>query len=65
MSFAASSGAGHNADILLTPDFRILIGAPGAAEVKVRLGQHGDTCVDNVAASPPGPTPAQARPMCW
>jgi hypothetical protein len=47
MSFAASTDAGHNADILLTPDFRILIGAPGAAEVKVRLGQRGDTCVDN------------------
>jgi hypothetical protein len=43
MSFAT----GLNADILLTPDFRILISAPGAAEVKVRLGQHGDTCVDN------------------
>jgi hypothetical protein len=51
MSFAARSGAGRNADILLTPDFRILIGAPGAAEVKVRLGQRGDTCVDNAAAS--------------
>jgi len=47
MSFAASPAAGYNADILLTPDFRILIGAPGAAEVKVRLGQRGDTCVDN------------------
>jgi hypothetical protein len=43
MSFATS----RNSDILLTPDFRILIGGPGAAEVKVRLGQHGDTCVDN------------------
>jgi hypothetical protein len=49
MSFATS----HNADILLTPDFRILIGAPGAAEVKVRLGQKGDTCVDNSGANAP------------
>jgi hypothetical protein len=47
MSFAASAAAGRNADILLTPDFRVLIAGPGAAEVKVRLGQHGDTCVDN------------------
>ena len=47
MSFAASAAAGRNSDILLTPDFRILIAGPGAAEVKVRLGQHGDTCVDN------------------
>jgi hypothetical protein len=49
MSFATS----HNADILLTPDFRILIGAPGAAEVKVRLGQHGDTCVENAGTNAP------------
>jgi hypothetical protein len=49
LSFAAGFGNGRNADILLTPDFRILIGAAGAAEVKVRLGEHGDTCVDNNA----------------
>lgn len=42
-----SFATGRNADILLTPDFRILIGAPGASDLKVRLGQHGDTCVDN------------------
>ena len=47
MSFAT----GRNSDILLTPDFRILIGGSGAAEVKVRLGQHGDTCVDNSGIS--------------
>jgi hypothetical protein len=46
----ASFATGRNSDILLTPDFRILIGGPGAAEVKVRLGQHGDTCVDNAVA---------------
>ncbi len=46
MSFAT----GRNADFLLTPDFRILIGAPGAVEIKVRLGEHGDTCVDNAGA---------------
>ncbi|MFZ1084416.1 MAG: hypothetical protein WAN35_05590 [Terracidiphilus sp.] len=49
MSFATS----HNADILLTPDFRILVGAPGAAEVKVRLGQKGDTCIDNAGTNAP------------
>jgi hypothetical protein len=43
----ASFATGRNADILLTPDFRILIGGPGAADVKVRLGDNGDTCVDN------------------
>lgn len=45
-----SFATGHNADILLTPDFRILIGGPGTTNLKVRLGQDGDTCVDN-----PGP----------
>ncbi|MGB8259054.1 MAG: hypothetical protein WCE75_01830 [Terracidiphilus sp.] len=53
MSFAASVARGRNADILLTPDFRILIGGPGAAEVMVRLGQRGDTCVDNHGATAP------------
>lgn len=45
MSFAG----GHNADILLTPDFRILVSGPGPVDLKVRLGQHGDTCIDNGA----------------
>ena len=49
----ASFAAGQSADILLTPDFRILIGGPGAVEMKVRLGQHGDTCVDNAGANAP------------
>jgi hypothetical protein len=49
----ASFATGGDADILLTPDFRILIGGPGAAEVKVRLGQHGDTCVDNAGVNAP------------
>jgi hypothetical protein len=61
MSFAASLAAGRNSDILLTPDFRILIAGPGAAEVKVRLGRQGDTCVDNAlipsdGSSSPGAT---------
>ncbi|MGB6973301.1 MAG: hypothetical protein WBD67_01325 [Terracidiphilus sp.] len=43
----ASFATGRNADILLTPDFRILISGPGSANLKIRLGEHGDTCVDN------------------
>jgi hypothetical protein len=43
----------HNSDILMTPDFRILIGGPGAAEVKVRLGTQGDTCIDNAGVNAP------------
>ena len=46
MSFATT----HKADVLLTPDFRILIGGAGASEIKVRLGVGGDTCVDNPGA---------------
>jgi hypothetical protein len=49
----ASFATGQNSDILVTPDFRILIGGPGAAEVRVRLGQHGDTCVDNAGVNAP------------
>lgn len=45
----ASYAAGSNSDVLLTPDFRILIGGPGAVDLKVRLGANGDTCVDNGA----------------
>jgi hypothetical protein len=53
MSFAASTAREKNADTLLTPYFRILIGGPNAADVKVRLGEHGDTCVDNAGANAP------------
>lgn len=49
----ADFATGRNSDVLLTPDFRILIGGPGAADVKVRLGQHGDTCVDNAGINAP------------
>lgn len=53
MSFAASSAREHTADTLLTPYFRIMIGGPSAADVKVRLGQQGDTCVDNAGNDAP------------
>jgi hypothetical protein len=49
----ASFATGRNSDVLLTPDFRILIGGPGAVEVKVRLAEGGDTCVDNPGANAP------------
>lgn len=49
----ASYAAGHNSDVLLTPDFRILIGGPGAVDVKIRLGEHGDTCIDNPGLNAP------------
>lgn len=53
LSFAASTAREKNADTLQTPYFRILIGGPNAADVKVRLGEHGDTCVDNAGANAP------------
>jgi hypothetical protein len=49
----ASFATGRNSDILLTPSFRILIGGPGAVEVKVRLAENGDTCVDNPGLDAP------------
>jgi hypothetical protein len=48
-----SFATGQNADVVLTPDFRILIGAPGSSDLKVRLGDHGDTCIDNPGAHAP------------
>jgi hypothetical protein len=53
MSFAASTAREKNADTLLTPYFRIMIGGPNAADVRVRLGDSGDTCVDNAGANAP------------
>jgi len=53
MSFAASTAREKNADTLQTPYFRILIGGPNPADVKVRLGEHGDTCVDNAGTNAP------------
>jgi hypothetical protein len=47
----ASFATGRGSEVLLTPDFRILLGGPGTADVKVRLGAAGDTCVDNAAGS--------------
>lgn len=49
----ASFATGRDSDLLITPDFRIIIGGPGAAEVKVRLGPGGDTCVDNAGVNAP------------
>ena len=42
-----------NADVVMTPDLRVLISGPGASEVKVRLGDGGDTCVDNSSGNAP------------
>jgi hypothetical protein len=49
----AKFATGKNSDVVLTPDFRILISGPGVADVQVRLGQRGDTCVDNSGPDAP------------
>ena len=49
----ASFATARNADLLMTPDFRILISGPGSADLRVRIGQHGDTCVENAGTQAP------------
>jgi hypothetical protein len=49
----AKFATGKNSDVVLTPDFRILISGPGVADVQIRLGQKGDTCVDNSGVDAP------------
>lgn len=44
---------GRNSDVVLTPDFRILVSGPGPANLKLRLGSQGDTCVDNAGTNAP------------
>jgi hypothetical protein len=49
----ANFATGENSDVVLTPDFRIVISGPGKAGVQVRLGLNGDTCVDNRGSDAP------------
>src|SRR5450432_3092108 len=43
----ASFATGKYSDVLMTPDFRILISGPGQADLRVRVSPQGDTCVEN------------------
>jgi hypothetical protein len=38
---------GSYSDVVLTPDFRILLSPPGVADVGIWLNQQGDTCLEN------------------
>jgi hypothetical protein len=38
---------GQYSDVLLTPDLRIIISAPGQADLSIRVNNQGDTCIDN------------------
>lgn len=49
----ASYEPGKYSDVLLTPDLRILISGPGTADLKIRVNDKGDTCVDNHGANAP------------
>lgn len=49
----AEFSTGKNSDMVLTPDFRILISGPGTANLKLRLGGQGDTCIDNSGINAP------------
>ena len=49
----ASYATGKYSDVLLTPDLRILVSGPGTADLKLRVNQQGDTCIDNAGYSAP------------
>jgi hypothetical protein len=49
----ANYSAGKYSDVLMTPDFRILVSGPGTADLSVRVNAKGDTCVDNHGANAP------------
>jgi hypothetical protein len=49
----ARFSTGKFSDVLMTPDFRILLSGPGAADLRVRVNTKGDTCVDNHGENAP------------
>lgn len=44
---------GKFSDVLMTPDFRILLSGPGSADLRVRVNAKGDTCVENHGENAP------------
>ena len=44
------------ADALMTPDFRLAVTAPGALDLRLRVAQNGDTCVENHGDAAPALT---------
>jgi hypothetical protein len=44
---------GEFSDVIMTPDLRVLLSGPATADVKVRVNQQGDTCIDNAGDNAP------------
>ncbi len=49
----ANYSTGKYSDVLMTPDFRILISGPGLTDLKIRVSPKGDTCLDNHGSEAP------------
>ncbi len=52
-AFEANYTPGSYSDVLLTPDLRLLVSGPGRANLKVRVDELGDTCIDNAGDNAP------------
>ena len=44
---------GQYSDVILTPDLRILISAPGQADLSIGVTRQGDTCINNLGDHAP------------
>lgn len=60
-AFETNYTPGAYSDVILTPDLRLLISAPGQTNLKVRVNQQGDTCVDNAGDNAPYVTASSLR----
>jgi hypothetical protein len=49
----ARVSTGTFSDVLMTPDFRILLSGPGSADLRIRVNAKGDTCVENHGENAP------------
>ena len=45
--------ASYKQDVILTPDLRFTVEAPGWYDLRIRVTGNGDTCVENVGKGPP------------
>jgi hypothetical protein len=52
-AFETNYVTGRYSDVVMTPDFRILVSGPGTADLKIRVNSKGDTCIDNHGGGAP------------